>query len=59
MSNIKVGRYEDPSITRSYAGWIEPSDRSWIIYTDETGKPSIYFAERDADGAVLGEPILL
>lgn len=59
MSNLTIGRYQHESVTKDYAGWIEPADGSWIIYLDADGRPSVYYAERDADGAVLGDPVLL
>lgn len=58
MSNLTIERYTGP-ITATYAGLIEPADRSWIIYLDADGKPDTYWAHRDADGAVTGEPIAL
>lgn len=57
MPNITIGRYEHGSITKDYAGWIEPADRSWIIYTDADGKPALYYSQRDLDGGVMGEPV--
>lgn len=59
MSNITIGRYTHESVTKDFAGWFEPADRSWIIYTDANGKPAIYYPERDASGAVIGEGIAL
>lgn len=59
MSNITIGRYDDESITKDFAGWIEPADKSWIIYTDARGKPAIYYSEREASGAVVGEGVVL
>jgi hypothetical protein len=59
MPNLTIGRYDHESITKEWAGWIEPADRSWIIYTDADGKPSLYFAAREADGAVIGDGVKL
>lgn len=59
MSTLTIGRYDHPSITEDYAGWIEPADHSWIIFLDGHGKPAVYYAERDADGGVIGEPVTL
>ena len=59
MSNIKVGRYTHESVTKNYAGWIEPDDRSWIIYTDAEGRPAVYFPRREPSGAVIGKGIRL
>lgn len=61
MGTIKIGRYPDDgindesSITNEWSGWIEPEDRSWIIWLDTEGKPALYYAERSATGGVLGD----
>ena len=59
MSSITIGRYDHESITKDYAGWVEPADRSWIIYLDSEGKPAVYYAERETSGAVIDEGITL
>lgn len=59
MSTITIGRYDHESITQDYAGYIEPADRSWIIYLDADGKPSVYYPERENNGAVVGDGITL
>ena len=52
MDNITIGRYEHESVTRSYLGWIEPDDKSWIIFIRADGTPEM-FADRDpVTGAV-------
>lgn len=55
MSNLTIGRYDHESITVDYAGWIEPNDRSWIIFLGADGKPAVYYDQRDAGGGVIGE----
>ena len=57
MGNVKIGRYEHESITNEWSGWIEPADRSWIIYLDTDGKPAVYYPEREPSGAVIGDGI--
>ena len=59
MGSITIGRYDHESITKNYAGWFEPADKSWIIYTDAEGRPAVYYPARDSDGAVIGEPVYL
>ena len=59
MQNLTVGRYIEPSVKTSYQGWIEPDDRSWVIYLDSEGMPVLFWKERDAEGGVVGEPIIL
>ncbi len=51
MGNVVVGRYTD-SASVGYQGWIEPDDRSWIMFIREDGSPQV-FLDRDPDtGAV-------
>lgn len=59
MGNVKIGRYEHESVTKEFAGYIEPDDRSWIIWLDANGKPALYYSERDASGGVTGLGIRL
>lgn len=59
MSNLTIGRYDHESIRKDWAGYIEPADKSWIIYLHADGKPALYWPERDADGGVVGEPVEL
>lgn len=59
MSNLTIGRYDHESITKDWAGYIEPADKSWIIYLDAAGKPTLYYPEREASGAVVGEGLPL
>lgn len=58
MPRIKIGRYdtEGPdAVGQYYSGWVEPEDRSWILFIDVEGKPH-FFPERDPQtGAVLRE----
>jgi hypothetical protein len=66
MSNITIGRYgpaeaklEDGT---GYSAWIEGTDdsgASWIFWLDDAGRPCTYYARRDPDGGVLGEPVRL
>ena len=59
MGNVKIGRYEHESVTKEFSGWIEPDDKSWIIWLDENGKPATYFASREPGGAVVGLGVAL
>lgn len=61
MSDITIGRYRDPEST-GYAGWIEGTDTTgnrWITYLDRAGAPTVHWAHREPDGAVLGAPTAL
>lgn len=50
MSNIKVGRYQSEC---GYQGWIEPEDKSWIIFVKEDGRVEIFDKRDPETGAVL------
>lgn len=49
MQNIHVRRYDE---SNSYQGSIEPDDRSWVVFIDSAGKPSLWVrrGEQAADG---------
>lgn len=58
MPKIKIGRYETtggtaaaPPVGAEWAGWIEPEDKSWILFIRKDGRPS-FFSSRDKDGGV-------
>jgi hypothetical protein len=51
VGNITVGRYDDPAST-GWQGWIEPDDRSWIMFVANDGHP-VAFLNRAPDGTVL------
>lgn len=44
LMNITVGRYSDAST--GYLGWVEPEDRSWILFVALDGSVQL-FTERD------------
>lgn len=50
---IDVVEYEGVS---GLAGYIEPEDRSWIVYVTTDGEPLVW-TERDETGAVIGDPL--
>jgi hypothetical protein len=51
MGNITVGRYDDPASV-GFQGYVEPDDRSWIMFVSTDGTP-VAFLNRAPDGAVL------
>lgn len=68
MQNITVGRYDltDPTPAHEtaggYSGWVEGATtggQRWIFYLDCDGRPVLYWGRREADGAVVGDPIAL
>lgn len=52
MVDIKVSRYVGSS---TWAGAIEPADRSWIAFIDLEGKPTFYLNRDTVTGAVLSD----
>lgn len=61
MRNIEIGRYgadeaKDLTTGMGFSGWISGEDndgRGWILWLDETGRPCVYFGNREPSGAVL------
>jgi len=52
MQNINVTRYANPKAV-GWAGWVEPDDRSWIVFIGLDGRP-VAFLNRDPEsGAIL------
>ena len=51
VGNITVGRYDTPADV-GWQGWIEPEDKSWILFVANDGHP-VAFLNRAPDGAVL------
>lgn len=61
MSNITIGRY-NADLGAPWSGWVEgadDADQSWIVFLDDTGRPALYWPERDSNGGVIGEPVRL
>jgi hypothetical protein len=54
LDKITIKRY-DPHAA-GYQGYIEPADRSWILYIGVDGSP-LFFPHRAPDGGVLCEAI--
>lgn len=52
MNNIKVGRYSNPQKT-GWLGWIEPADKSWIVFVDLKNNAKIYLNRDKETGAIL------
>jgi hypothetical protein len=63
MQNITIGRYsEAEGIEKAFAGWIEgvrDDGTSWIMYLDAEGNPETFWAQRESDGAVIGDAMIL
>lgn len=57
MSDVTIGRYDQP---HDYSGWIEGTDNAgtrWITYLDLAGRPALHWTHREQDGAVVGDPV--
>lgn len=54
--NISAGYYDGIAESRLWAGWIEDDAKSWIIFLDKNGRPSVYYPVREANGAVHSNP---
>lgn len=74
MRSITIGRYDRAAkhgltvaqgsidIPNIYAGWIEgirDDGTTWIMWLDAKGSPECFWGQRDPDGGVDGDPILL
>lgn len=49
METINIKRYDSDSV--GYQGYIEPADKSWILYIGKDGAP-LFFPHRKDDGGV-------
>lgn len=52
MNNITVGRYSNPKGI-GWLGWMEPKDKSWIIFIDLNNNPKVYLNRDPKTGAIL------
>lgn len=59
MPKIVVGRYSSrggtssaPPVGRDWLGWVEPEDKSWIVFIPASGAP-VFYGQREASGAVV------
>jgi len=53
MQNIIIGRYSNPA-NIGFWGWVEPQDRSWILFLPVDDGPPVVYPKRDKDtGAVI------
>lgn len=54
MVNIVVGRYSaEGRDSHGYAGWIEPEDRTWILFVGTDGHVEAFLDRDPETGAVL------
>ena len=53
VQDILVQRYPNPEKIAGWAGWIEPRDRSWILFIHMDGT-TMFYAKRDPEtGGVI------
>lgn len=52
MDDIMISRYK--SSNTGYLGWVEPADKSWILFIRDDGIPQFYGRRNQGTGAVLG-----
>lgn len=50
MQNIIVGRYDVEG--NGYEGWIEPEDRSWILYVRDDHSVEVFLNRDTSTGAI-------
>ena len=50
---INVGTYEDADTQMIWQGWIEPEDKTWILYVKGDGTPVLYSKRDPNTGAIL------
>lgn len=53
MQNITVGRYSTTPEPGEYAGWIEPEDRSWLLFVRTDHSVEMYLDRDPETGAVI------
>lgn len=54
------GTFRD--VADDYDGWIEGTrddGSNWIMWLDAQGSPGYFWAQRDPDGGVIGDPVRL
>jgi hypothetical protein len=53
MVNITVGRYTSQQTREFWQGWIEPDDKSWIMFVKADGSPVVFLERNPDSGAVI------
>lgn len=59
--DIHVHRYgkheaKNPETGEGYVGWIEPDDRSWVMFIRTDNVPEVFLFRNPHTGEVLNEP---
>ena len=51
---VIIHTYSDEQLQKVWAGYVEPEDRSWILYIPADGGEPVLFTSRDPEtGAVI------
>lgn len=53
MLPLKVGRYTEADRSE-FVAWVEPPDRTWILFLRKDGTPVLYPNRDPKTGAVIG-----
>jgi hypothetical protein len=56
MNEIKIHRYDGEGGAGGFAGYVEPSDKSWILFIGNDGAP-LFYPHRNPDGGVNCEGV--
>ncbi len=54
MQDISVKRYKHPK-RHGWAGWMEPQDKSWIVFVGTDGRPIIFLNRDPVSGCILDD----
>jgi hypothetical protein len=59
VPRIEIHRFEDQrEESNGLYGWIEPEDKSWVLFLGKTGRPAYYYPQgRDETGEPVGTGI--
>lgn len=52
--HISVKRYKNPKAV-GWAGWLEPEDKSWVMFVGLDGRPLVFLSRDTESGAILGD----
>jgi len=52
MQNVEVHRYRG-QVSEQWQGWMEPADKTWIVFVAADGRVKLYDKRDPATGAVI------
>ena len=62
IERYDAAKHDTPNGAWPYSGLIEgetDDGQRWIMWLDQQGRPEVFWPQRDEDGAVQGDGILL